>query len=448
MKPPQKPPDISELKEISKKLPERFQKALKLARSSEDAKKYRHWDTLRHLTPPEGLTLKEWWAGMKMHRLGGMKELPLKDTLGNFFGYNVPDSVLEQLHKIDLGSGGSIGVPKPIINPQTRNQYLVRSLIQEAITSSQLEGAVTARATAKDMLRLGRAPKNNNERMILNNFRMMQGIQNWKDQPLDESLILEIHRQVTDQTLDEQDASGRLRLPHENVMVEDASTNEILHTPPPSEELQKRLKALCDFANGKTPSHFVHPVIRAITLHFWLAYDHPFVDGNGRTARALFYWSMLRQGYWLFEYISISEVILRAPSKYAKSFLHTESDNSDLTYFIMYQSKVIEKSLETLHKYIEFKTEQLAKVETLFRSGEIFNHRQEALLAYALRCPRRSFSIDTHRMYHHIAYKTASKDLQDLNTRGYLEMRKEGKTFVFVSPHDLASLISNQETKL
>src|SRR5205814_10028127 len=58
-----------------------------------------------------------------------------------------------------------------------------------------------------------------------------------------------------------------------------------------------------------------HPMVRSMILHFWLAYDHPFVDGNGRTARALFYWSMLRNGYWMFEYITISKIILSGPDR-------------------------------------------------------------------------------------------------------------------------------------
>ena len=67
-------------------------------------------------------------------------------------------------------------------------------------------------------------------------------------------------------------------------------------------------------------SGFLHPVIRSILLHFWVAYDHPFVDGNGRNARALFYWSMLRHGFWLAEFFSISHEILKAPRKYYRAF--------------------------------------------------------------------------------------------------------------------------------
>ena len=112
--------------------------------------------------------------------------------------------------------------------------------------------------------------------------------------------------------------------------------DEIFHDPPPAEQLDERMAAMCDFANGKIPNHFIHPVVRAIILHFWLAYDHPFVDGNGRTARALFYWLMLRNNYWLFEFISISQIIRKAPIKYGRAFLYTETDDNDLTYFILY----------------------------------------------------------------------------------------------------------------
>lgn len=436
MKKPRIPPKLTKIKNASQ-----FQKALEAARLLEHEKKYQHWDTLRHLSPPKDLTHEEWWTGIKMHRMAGRKELSLKDVKGRFFNFNMTDFITEQLHKIDLGSGGSIGVPEPIMNPHTRNQYLARSLIQEAITSSQLEGAVTARAVAKAMLRTGRPPRNKNEQMVLNNFHMMQRIHEWKDLPLTEGLIFEMHKQVTEKTLDDGSAAGRLRKKGEKVIVEDVSTNEVLHDPPPAQDLPKRLKAMCDFANGKTPHYFVHPVLRAIILHFWLAYDHPFVDGNGRTARALFYYLMLRQGYWLFEFISISEVILRAPSKYAMSFLQTETDENDLTYFIIYQSKVIERSLATLNQYITRKTEELNKVTQLFRSGELFNHRQQALLAYALRFPRQPFTVDTHKNYHHISYNTARQDLRALEKSGYLKLRRKGSRLVFLSPDNLSSIL-------
>ena len=309
---------------------------------------YRHWDELKHRAPPEGMSREEWWCALKIRRLAGTKFVPLHDRKGAAFRFSIPDTIARQLHEIDLGAGGRIGLPEPVTNPDTRDQYLIRSLMDEAITSSQLEGAVTTREVAKDMLRSGRDPRDKSEQMILNNYRTMRRIREIRSQRMTPELIFELHRMVTDSTLNNPDAAGRLRRDDELITVEDDS-GEIMHLPPAAAGLAERMAAMCAFANGEPADPFIHPAIRAMILHFWLAYDHPFVDGNGRTARALFYWAMLHADYWLFEYVSISDVLRRAPVKYYRAFLHTETDDNDLTYFLLHQSDVIRKAIDTLH---------------------------------------------------------------------------------------------------
>ena len=424
--------------------PERLASLLTQAVRCEAEGKYRHWETLRHLSPPKGFTNEEWWGAIKLVRQAALKPLPLADATNQQFRYAVTDMIARLLHEIDLGAGGNIGMPDPIANPQTRSQYVMHSLFQEAVTSSQLEGAATTRAVAKEMLRTGRPPRTLGERMILNNYRTMQRIAEWKQHELDKHLIFEMHRMVTEGTLDDASAAGRFRRADEKITVQDAITGEVFHSPPPAEQLEARFKKLCDFANGsildvgKPHGRFVHPVVRAILLHFWLAYDHPFVDGNGRTARALFYWSMLRQGYWLFEFVSISEILVKAPTQYAMSFLYTETDNNDATYFLHYQCQVIRRAIASLHEYIDRKSKELRETEVVMRGATDLNHRQQALLAHAMRHPGTRYTVEGHRRSHAIAYETARYDLLGLANAHLLESRKTGRAFTFIAPPDIA----------
>jgi Fic family protein len=414
--------------------------------SDEATSEYVHWDKLRYLTPPKGLTVEEWWLGIKLRRSGALKPIPLFDKQRQPFRFCVPDLVQAELHKIDVGTGGMIGTPEPITNPQTRDRYLIRSLIEESITSSQLEGAVTTREVAKEMIRTGRPPRDTSEQMILNNYLTMRKITELKKESLSSDMVFDIHRLVTEKTLKDTSAAGRFRKSIEKRGVGD-DFGEIFHDPPPAAELPERLQAMCAFANGSTPDFFVHPAVRAIVLHFWLAYDHPFVDGNGRTARALFYWAMLHTGYWLFEFISISNILRKAPVKYGLSFLHTETDGNDLTYFIVAQTKVIRRAIDELHAYINHKTGEVRELETHLRALNLFNHRQADLIRHALKHPYQEYTIASHGKIHNVVYQTARTDMLDLSARGALDKRKRGKKMVFTVPRDLAGRLRRMERK-
>ena len=413
-------------------------------RDMEPRDDYPHWDKLRHLKPPDGLSSEEWWLGIKIRRAGMSKDIPLRDKRGRSFRFGVPDLVQEELHDIDFSAGRSIGMPEPIVNPQTRDRYLIQSLMEEAITSSQLEGAATTREVAKEMIRTGRSPRDISEQMILNNFVTMQRIVELKQGVLSPDVVFAIHRLVTEKTLEDPTAAGRFRKPKERRVVGD-DFGEIFHNPPASDELPARMQAMCEFANGNAPDYFIHPVVRAIILHFWLAFDHPFVDGNGRTARALFYWSMLQSGYWLFEFISISSVLKRAPLKYGLSFLHTETDENDLTYFIVAQTKVIRRAIDELHGYIGRKTAEARELEANVRALNLFNHRQAEVIRHALKHPYQEYTIAGHRKSHNVVYQTARTDLLNLSDRGVLELKKRGRKMIFTVPRDLAECLRKME---
>lgn len=409
--------------------------------------RYLHWDQIRHRRPPEGLSLDEWWLAIKMARRLLYKRVPLEDKTGRPFQLVLADPVLALIQRIDRDASGQIRLDAPIANPATRDTYLARSLIEEAINSSQLEGASTTRRVAKEMLRQGRDPRDKSERMIVNNFSAMRSIRERVGDPLSLDAILDLHAVLTMDTLDDPGAAGRLRRAGERVDVVDHRNQRILHVPPPAEELPERLEGLCRFANDLDSEPFVPPIIRAILLHFGLANYHPFVDGNGRVARALFYWSALSQGYWLLEFVSISSILKRAPARYARAYLFTETDERDTTYFIMHQLEAIVTAIDGLHDYLRRKATEMRTLESLIqhsrRLREQLNHRQLALLRHALSHPGTLYSIEGHRRSHAVVYQTARADLLSLAATGLLMQRKRGRAFVFEAPPDLEQRLSH-----
>jgi Fic family protein len=404
---------------------------------------YYHWDELRHRTPPEGLTPEEWWTGVRLARTQQMKMIPLLDKEGAPFRYWLPDPVLRLLHEVDREAAGRIEMPEEVTNPATRDRYIINSLIEESITSSQLEGASTTTEVAKDMIRSGRRPADKSEQMILNNYNAMGFVQDNVGTPLTPDMLFTLHRIVTAETLADPTRAGGLRTEDDRVVIEDPSGN-VLHVPPAAEELEERVKILCAFGNDRPEDAFVHPVVRAIILHFWIGYDHPFVDGNGRTARALFYWSMLSQGYWLTEYISISRILKKAQARYGRSFLYTETDANDLTYFILHQLSVIRRAIDDLQEYLRRKVAEIRQVDALLRSADL-NYRQLALLSHALKHPGTRYTIQSHQRSHSISYQTARTDLLDLAERKLLVQRKRGRSYSFAAPLDLSDRLQQQE---
>ncbi len=404
--------------------------------------KYLHWDKIRHLASPDGFSHDEWWCAIKMARRQNSRPIPLQTQSSEPFHFHLPDPIPETLHWIDQNAGGRIEMPMQTATPDTRDRYLINSLIEEAITSSQLEGATTTGPVAKELIRTGRPPRDESEQMIVNNYLAMRKIREFVDKPLTPAVIKELHTIISDKTLQQPSDSGRFRRDDENIVVQDDHGN-ILHTPPPADQLPERMDALCRFANSETPDRFVHPVIRSIIIHFWFSYDHPFIDGNGRTARALFYWSMLHHKYWLCEFISISEIIRKAPKRYGRAFLHVETDENDLNYFIIYHLTVIRRAIESLREYLQKKTEQLKKVEAHLRGNQTLNHRQQALISHALRHPQQVYTIASHQRSHNVVPQTARTDLNNLAEKGLLHRKRISRVWRYTPVPNLEAKLAN-----
>ena len=381
---------------------------------------YLYWDKVKYLPMPEGVTAAEIWALVKLRRENTSYEL----SFGKYkFYWNINSRIQEMLHFLDMNIGGSLE-SSSIISKGDKNRYLISSIMEEAIASSQIEGAVTTRRQAKDMLRKNKKPKNKSEQMIMNNFITIQQILSIKDSSLSKETLLNIHKLVTSETLTNHNEEGIFRMDDE-INVIDTIDGSIVHHPPSYMELDELMNDLSKFFNEENDAIFIHPIIRACILHFMVGFIHPFVDGNGRTARALFYWYLLRKNYWLTEYLSISRLILVSKTQYAKAFQYTEVDN-DLTYFISYNLRAMKLAFEGLREYIKRKNDEKKHLSS-FLGLDGINYRQALILEWFYKEPELLLTIKEVETRLVVSNQTARVDLNDLVDKGYLEITKLNK---------------------
>ncbi len=374
---------------------------------------YEYWDKAKYKKLPEGFTPQMLWANVKASRLRSM--IPVWNK------YSINLCVTSQMqrlcHEFDMKFGSFWEVEGDTQSAE-KKYYLSSSLMEEAIYSSKMEGASTTRIVAKDMLRKKKSPQNKSQQMIVNNYNTIQYIVEHKDEPLTEELLLTIHRLMTEKTLDNPEDAGRFRT-NDKVVVADMVEGDIIYTPPSFQEIPEFVESLCNFFNNDNPRTFIHPIIRGIIVHFMLAFMHPFVDGNGRTARALFYWYMLKEGYKLTEYMSISRVIAKSKSNYEKAFRYVENDGNDMGYFVAYNLGALEISFQQLRDYIQRKQREKSAASSFMMAGNI-NQRQALVLQRLKEEPETIFTVKDVQEQFSVSSMTARKDLSDLVKQGYM----------------------------
>jgi Fic family protein len=392
---------------------------------------YLSWDEFRKKSWAEEAKKERIWHSVNFSRTTQNQSTPIQDKDGKYYTFNHQRHA-RFIHEIDLEFGGNmLGISN--LNEGDKRQIIRRNLIEESIASSKLEGANTSREAARKMLREGRKPQDKSERMIVNNHAAMLKIEDQlKSEPLSLEILFELHRIVTEGTLDDASLEGRLRetldKKGDRLKIFPWDQNTIVYIAPDKEFVEEQLPRLIAFANDQDGSGFIHPLFKAIMLHFWIGLLHPFEDGNGRLARILFYWYMLRKGYWAFAYLSLSERIIKSPKQYAMAYINSEQDDYDLNYFIQYNVKKLQLARQQLQTHLTEKIRENKLHMQMLQGEEALNQRQFRLLQYLVSDELRHTSVTGYQNENSsIGYITAVSDLKNLVQRGLLRKVKTGR---------------------
>lgn len=410
---------------VVEKYPAKYRKFLEKA----NAPNYTYWDKFKYKFQDDILNLEELWYLIRQFRNISSIEIPIKAESGDFFKWLRLPSTEEHLHTIDMLAGGQLFPHPNIISQSNQQAFISRGIIEEAIASSQLEGAHTTRAVAKRMIIENRKPRNESEKMILNNYETINTIEeDYKNKELSLNLLFEIHKMLTKGTIKKTE-QNRLRINKDEIVVSGqiGSDQVLSHFPPDESFVKNEVIRLIAYANDQSNHRFTHPIIKAIFLHFWIGYLHPFTDGNGRLARAIFYWYLLRKGYWTFTFIPISTVIKKAPSQYALAYIYAEQDNLDITYFYDFHVRKVLQAIEDFKLYLSLKIKENQTVDRIISKKVRLNERQRQLIHYFISDPNPSTTVSSHSMINNIARQTAAKDLKELKSVNFLYSKKEGK---------------------
>lgn len=402
---------------------------------------YLYWDKVKY--KKHDFSPLELWSALKTYRKLGYKKVQFGKY---FFNYMKTDFIEKTIHQFDMHIGGTLSSNIGIAETD-KHKFIISSILEEAISSSQMEGANTTRKKAKEMIQQQKKPKNKSEQMIFNNYLTMKHISQNKTEKITPENLLYIHQLITQKTLENPDFEGAFR-DNDEIFVVNYSSSEVVHTPPPYQEIPELIADLCYFFNEETQD-FIHPIIKAIIIHFMIGWIHPFTDGNGRTARTLFYWYMLKNGYWLTEFLSISQIIKDTKNQYEKSFLYSEIDENDLTYFISYHIKAMEKAFERLKIYINQKQKEVKQASEFMKIDGV-NDRMAQILKIMNDDGDRILNSKELESRFNVSNFTARSDLKALVNLGFLEIiqvSKQKQNFIKSANFDvnLKKLLKTQQ---
>ncbi len=403
---------------------------------------YLHWENVKYKDYAKtNIKPEESWALIKFLRSQYQEPTVIKSESGKYFNWIKLQSMDQFFHEMDLNTGGLLFLSDNDIDENSKNRFISRGIMEEAIATSQLEGANTTREIAKKFLREGRKPKSVSEHMILNSYLTMKIIEDdYKNRELDMEMLLDLHIMISKNTEIREERLGKIREDSDDVVVGDQD-GTIYHLPPKVSFVKEELDRFIKFANDELDTGtFIHPVIKAIMLHFWIGYLHPFVDGNGRLARSLFYWYLLKNRYWAFAYLPISKIIKRSPIQYGHAYIYSEQDDNDLTYFIDYNVRKIQLAIREFKVYAERKSLENVKMNKLAKVKYHLNDRQIRLLQYYYTNKDEATSPKTHMNINQISKATALKDLHVLRDLKFISSKKRGRNIYYYATDRIKEL--------
>lgn len=380
-------------------------------------KRYAPLEDIKYRLDKVGIPQSSWpKLKQKIQTYRKMSAIPFfLNSIDKKFWYFPSDSINKKIHHVE--SLGNRLFDRIENHSSFKHEFLANAAIEEAITSAIYEGANSTRSKAKALIASGEKPKNKDEWMLINNYLAMKWIKDNSTLPVSSGLVLKIHEIVSKNTLEGDDANfcGKFR----DDVVYVGSHEGITYT-----KIEETLNEIIE----QTTNHprFIHSLIRGILLHYFIAYIHPFFDGNGRTARTLFYFKAIKNDLKFVELLSVSANLKEHGRRYEKSFDLVKEHELDMTFFIDFCLDSLITALDKVEKKVNY----LIDISSLIEKEGI-NSNQVSLLQRMALNKYRATSIEEYAEDIGKSREIARRELKDLLNKGYLREEKKGKKYIY-----------------
>lgn len=245
-----------------------------------------------------------------------------------------------------------------------------------------------------------------------------------QDGNYDPSVLIVLHKGAT-QNLLPPDKVGKVR--QTQVVIRDAATGEVTFRPPTFIEVPFLISEFFSWLNGEEGKE-VHPILRAGISHYVLVAIHPFVEGNGRVARAFATFVLFSEGYDIKKLFSLEEYFDRDAASYYHALQEVSSQGTDLserdlTPWLTYFTKGLAIELSRVKEQVKRISVDL-KIKTRVGRQVALSERQVVLMEFL---GDNSFlrRQDGKHLLPMISEDTILRELQDLVRQGII--KKEGK---------------------
>jgi len=236
--------------------------------------------------------------------------------------------------------------------PYYEKQFRKDALVRQVHYGTHIEGnELNISQAQKVMEGITVVARDRDVQEVLNYRKVMEEIGSERitnyELRITEEFIQHIHRLTVNKLLEEE-KMGQYRTTQ--VVVKNSRTGEVSFTPPPSHEVRFQMQELEDFINSDTD---LHAVLKSGIFHYEFVRIHPFVDGNGRVARALSTFILYKEGYDIRKFFSLEEYFDNEASRYYASLKSVAAKNGDLTEWLEYFTQGLAIELSKIKDKVE-----------------------------------------------------------------------------------------------